>query len=95
MPKAILTEYGKQRWADVFPEGTLPVKSYVPVSSNVGNIYLVDWAAITEEQRQAVLQKLADRFNISKREVEMQVLQDGLPIRAELVTVAIPFKFFV
>jgi hypothetical protein len=59
------------------------------------NVYLVDWAALTEEQRNLILEHLKCRFGSSEDTVEAEILKSGLPLRACLVScVSIPGRFF-
>lgn len=97
--KALLNDEGKKIWGYVFPEGCLPVKSVAPFKADVGkgemDVYLVDWAALTEAQRDLILDHLKTRFRNTRGVVETEILKSGLPLRAELVSaVSIDARFF-
>jgi hypothetical protein len=98
--KALLNEEGKKIWGYVCPDGNIPVKSVAPFKARLDRIgemdvYLVDWAALTETQRDLILDHLKTRFRNSKKTVETAILKEGLPIRACLVScVSIPARFF-
>ncbi len=98
--KALLNDEGKKLWGFVFPNGEVPIKGISPVKAQIEergtmDVYLLDWAALTEEQRGLILEHLKERFGNSVVEVETEILKSGLPLRACLVScVSIPARFF-
>lgn len=102
---AILNEEGTRAWGDVFPDNTLPVKSPFESGATLDqgkkqfntDVYLVDWDALTETQRTAILDKLEKTFIGSRRkDISEQIRLEGLPIQAKYVsTVSIPPRFFI
>jgi len=100
MFEAFLNEEGKKVWGYVFPEGLVPIKSPVPQRAKLGAegfqlVYLVDWAALTEQQRELILEDLQRKFVAARAEVESQILEKGIPLRASLVdATSIPARYF-
>jgi len=98
--KALLNDEGKKIWGFVFPNGGVPIKgisSYKAQLEGKGamEVYLVDWAALTDEQRTLIIDHLKSRFGSSKEAVETEILKNGLPLRAALVScVSIPARYF-
>lgn len=98
--KALLNDEGKKIWGFVFPNGGVPVKGISSYEADVEGkgkmeVYLVDWAALSEEERDLILDHLKSRFGDSKETVETEILKSGLPLRACLVScVSIPLRFF-
>lgn len=98
--KAFLNGEGKKLWGYVFPSGTVPVKGVSPLKVKISGggemeVYLVDWAALTEAERGLVIDHLKGRFGDSKEAVLAEISKNGLPLRAGLVSsVAIPGRYF-
>lgn len=99
--KALLNGEGKKIWGYVFPNGEVPIKGISPYKAQIEGkgemqVYLVDWAALTENERDLVLEQLTSRFGSSKEEVETEILKSGLPLRATLVScVSIPLRYLI
>jgi hypothetical protein len=97
--KALLNDEGKKIWGFVFPNGEVPIKgisSYKAQIEEKGEmeVYLVDWAALTDQERDLILDHLKSRFENSKVAVLTEILKNGLPLRAFLVScVSIPARF--
>jgi len=99
MFKAFLNEEGKKIWGYVFPEGLVPIKSPVPQRAKLGAefelVFLVHWSALTQEQRELILEDLQRKFVAARAEVESQILEKGMPLRASLVdATSIPARYF-
>lgn len=99
--KALLNEEGKKIWGYVFPNGEVPVKgisSYKAQIEGKGEmeVYLVDWAALSEDERYLILSYLAEKHHLANsKPIEEQILKSGLPLRASLVScVPIPRHYF-
>jgi hypothetical protein len=98
--KALLNDEGNKIWDFVFPNGGVPIKGISTYEAHIEGkgkmeVYLVDWAALSEEKRNLVLDHLKSRFGDSKESVETEILKSGLPLRASLVScVSIPRRFF-
>lgn len=98
--KALLNDEGQKIWGFVFPNGGIPIKGISPYKAQIEGkgemqVYLVDWAALSEEERDLILEHLKNRFGNSKEEVETEILKSGLPLRATLVScVSIPVRYF-
>ena len=83
---AFLNEEGKKLWGDVFPDGSVPVRSMLTEQAKLEGagterVFLIDWAALTAEQQNAILEKLSKKFNAPKEAILDQVRKVGLPLR--------------
>lgn len=96
MFKVILNDEGMKVWGYVFPGGMIPVNTPYAVRADLGGIgkqdvYLVAWAALSEQETELILEKMMKNFHATKLEIEAQIQEKGLPIRAIYVsTVSIP-----
>lgn len=89
--KALLNDEGMKIWGFVFPNGGVPIKGISPYNAQIEGkgemqVYLVDWAALTEKERDLILEYLGHKFGNSKILVEAEILKSGLPLRAALVS---------
>lgn len=101
---ALLNAKGREVWSFVFPDGKVPIKGLMPFKAVLGmrgdghkeaDVYLVDWDALTAEQKALIVDHLKVRFNGKESDVKAQIEVHGLPLRASLVSsVAIPGRFF-
>ena len=84
---ASLNVEGKAVWGDVFPDGEVPVQSIIAQPATLEGIdetervFLVDWKELTDQQQDAVLEKLSKRSGASKEVIIKDVLKIGLPLR--------------
>jgi hypothetical protein len=99
--KALLNDEGKKLWGYAFPDGAVPVKGISSFKANVEGqgeieVYLVDWAALSEDEQYLILSHLAEKNHLANsRPIEEQILKSGLPLRASLVScVPIPRHYF-
>lgn len=99
--KALLNDEGKKIWGYVFPNGAVPVKGISSFKANVEGegemeFYLVDWAALSEDEQCLILSHLAEKHHLANsKPIKEQILKSGLPLRASLVScVSIPARFF-
>lgn len=101
---ACLNKQGKAEFGDCFPDGLIPVLT--PLSGEtelegVGekSIYLVNVSLlkrIDNEGYQKLLEKLSKKFNAPKEAVDKEFTENGLPLRAELVSgVEIDMRFVI
>lgn len=96
MIRALLNDEGLKVWGFVFPDGGVPVRNLVAQKAVLdfqgeAEVYLVDWAALTQEQRDLILKQLAAKFHAPVEVVETEVLKNGLPLRAKYVScISIP-----
>ncbi len=89
--KAFLNDEGKKLWGDVFPDGMIPIKNPFPGPAQLGSlgraaVYIVDWDGLTPVQRGQIINRIAEKFNASAQDVEVQILSYGLPIRASWIS---------
>ena len=99
--KALLNDEGKKLWCFAFPDGAVPVKGFSSSKADLEgkgetDVYLVDWAALSEDQRYLILSHLAEKNHLgNSKPIEEQILKSGLPLRASLVScVPIPRHYF-
>lgn len=100
--KAILNDEGMKVWEKIFPNGIIPIKSPIVNNAKVAEtnepirVYMVDWATLTDTQRENILQRFSERTGWSMDAVEEEILKVGLPLQEKYVsTVAIPMRFFI
>ena len=98
--KALLNDEGKKIWGAIFQDGAIPVLSSVSHKASLGGveeaIYVVAWDDLTPVQRGEVINQLAEKFKASTQAVEAQILKEGMPLRAALVShVSIPARFLI
>lgn len=100
MFNAILNEEGRKAWEYVFPEGIIPINNPYPVKAKLGDIgeqevYFVSWAVLHALQRETILDFMQIKFRAKRAQVESQIVQNGLPIRASWVSsVSAPSRYF-
>lgn len=99
MFKAFLNEEGKKTWGFVFPEGSVPIESPIPIQAELPDgqqlIYIVAWDELKPLERGLILNFLAERFKAPVSEVEKQIVEKGMPLRASLVdATSIPARYF-
>lgn len=91
-----------QFWETIFKDGRIPVTAYVPVV-NIQHpdfdepqpAYLLDWESLSEDTRQRVARKLADKFGGQVEDVYLEIKQKGLPIPASDLAVGIPIRMLI
>lgn len=81
-------------WSDVFPDGRVPIK--VPVAYEVSVpvkgqtlAYELDLDALSDEQRQGVVETISRAFNLPIEDVEDNIKEIGVPVLDEGVTVTV------
>ncbi len=87
----VLNGRGRQVWGDVFPDGRVPIMHFgfeqVELEGcGSTRVALVNWAILSEDQRDLILSKLSLRFRESKRKLSDRVLRDGLPLLESCTT---------
>ena len=97
-----LNDEGKRVWGDVFPDGKVPVCSMVFFDAKLDNdrlarVILVNWAALSIGQKDAVLAKISERSGAPKGLILKDILKIGLPLREHYTTgvVAAELRFFI
>ena len=87
---AYLNEEGMKIYGETFPEKKVPVLSMIPVRGplgtpdNVEDFFRVQWGELTEDQQDAVLGIISERFGVKKAQVLDQIERVGLPLRSSL-----------
>jgi predicted Fe-S protein YdhL (DUF1289 family) len=98
-----LNDAGMRVWGDVFPDGKVPVCSLDFQEANLEGagrserVILVNWAALSSMQRDAVLAKISERSGAPKEAILKDILKVGLPLRERYTTgvVAAELRFFI
>ena len=100
--RAILNPSGPHyaEWHQIFGELAVPLKSSTPSLANLGEennieVYLLDLAAMTLQQRSRLLSVIAQKFAVSVNEVEQEINRNGFPIRGADVIVSYDTRAFV
>lgn len=84
---AYLNDEGKRMWGEIFPDGEVPVRSILTQQAKLEGIkelertFLVDWVALTENQKDAILSRLSQKSGASKETILKDILKIGLPLR--------------
>lgn len=101
MFKAFLNDEGKKMWGAIFPDGMIPIQNPFPGPGILGSsgqraqVYMVAWDDLTPGQRGQVINLLAEKFHAPVSDVENQILEKGMPLRASFVShTSIPAKYF-
>ena len=101
MSQVQLSKEGLSAWKDVFPDGKVPVceLGFHPKSVHVGNeeYVLINFKALSEKQKIAIIRKISDRARTPRTEVCDAIEHDGLPLRKSLTTgvVSTPLRYFI
>lgn len=98
-----LNDMGMRVWGDVFPDGKVPVCSMTFQNANLEDaggsecVILVNWAALSSMQKDAVLAKISERCGAPKDAILKDILKIGLPLRERYTTgvVAAELRFFI
>lgn len=67
----------------------VPLKHPVPEKTNFGLCYAADPTKLTPEQRERLIEKMAEKFHLQRSEVVEDLEKGFLPIKAENVTLNI------
>lgn len=84
---AYLNEEGKKVWGDIFPDGEVPVRSIISQRARLEGmkdemrVFLVEWAELTESQKDAILSRLSEKSGAPKEAILKDILKIGLPLR--------------
>jgi hypothetical protein len=89
--QTVVTIYDEHRaavWGKIFPGARMPVMSIIPLRADLpghpgASVYFLDLAAITDGQRDQLIQALADLFNEDPEQVRRDVAAMGVPILTE------------
>jgi len=88
---AYLNEEGMKTWGNIYPDRTVPVLSMIPKYGPLGspdsppqNYFLVYVEELTEEQLEAILDILAERFKAPQQDIRKEIMERGLPLRKTL-----------
>lgn len=78
---------GKREWGEIFPDGKVPVQSIATQRAklegikDIESVFTVNWKELTEEQQQAILEKLSEQTGATKETIFKNILKIGLPLR--------------
>lgn len=76
---------------DLFENGMAPIKAPLPqtaecIGDGVQTVYLLDFDALTPEQIDEVVSRVATVFHAGIDDVRAELLANGLPIRSSQIT---------
>jgi hypothetical protein len=75
-------------WLYVLGRLTFPLRHPLPMNTRQGwRVYEGDAGALTPEQRERLIEKMVEKFKISRAEVERVLDEGSVPIRTEGVVV--------
>jgi hypothetical protein len=85
-------EHRAALWGSIFPGARVPIKSIIPGTADLpehkgARVYLLDLDAISDEQRDRLIKSIADLFSLPIDEVVQDMMECGVPILAEDVSV--------
>lgn len=93
---------GSPRYADwhgILDSDRVPLKSpgsgQTRLGEEVTEVYLLDLAALDEPAKERLCDFLAKKFNATAAQARAGIEQDGMPIRAEDVTVCFDMRAFL
>jgi hypothetical protein len=78
---------GKEEWGGIFLYGRIPIhrisvqKIMFETFADPESVMAVDWKQLSEEQREAILERLRQQGTASLEAVLADMLKFGLPIR--------------
>jgi hypothetical protein len=76
-------------WLYVFGKREFPLKHPLPVNTKpYGLMYEGDASALSEEQRERLIEKMIEKFRISRDEVTKVLAEGVVPIKIDGVTVS-------
>lgn len=88
-------------WLDTLGGNRVPLKSSASIKADLGGkekdveVYLLNLAALTLDQRARLLGRMAKTFGVPIYEVEAELNRSGFPIRAADVIVSFDMRAFV
>lgn len=88
-PRAADWEKIFHRLHDIPLRGPLPMPVHLP-GIGVKQAYMLDLSAITLDERQRLVEHLAERFNLLPVQVEYDLDRVGVPILADEVLISVP-----
>lgn len=88
---AYLNEEGMKTWGNIYPDKKVPVLSMIPQYGSLGSpdsppqhYFLIYIEELTEEQLEATLDILTERFKAPREEMRKEFREHGLPLRQRL-----------
>jgi len=86
-------EHRRAVWGPIFPDARVPIKSILPFKADLpghpkADVYMLDLDAITDEQREKLIDTIVGLFGESAQEVRSDIDERGCPILADDVTVS-------
>lgn len=98
-----LNDEGKKVWGDIFPEGTVPVRSMVFERASLEGerdseeVVLVSWSALATKQQNSILQLLSAKFGVCDEVIRREILKVGLPLRKSYTTgvISAELRYFI
>ena len=88
---AYLNEEGMKTWGGIYPDKTVPVLSMISQYGPLGSpdsppqhYFLVKVEELTEDQLEATLDILTERFQAPREEMRKEIMDRGIPLRQSL-----------
>jgi hypothetical protein len=86
-------------WEKILGSDDVPLQSPASGQTKLGQesaeVYLLDLAQLSAEQRAHLIEFIVQRFKADRREVEQELDKVGFPIRAADVSVAFSLRAFI
>ena len=89
---ARLNEKGKKLYGKIFPDGQVPVLSMVPQMAKLGEsetperVYIIYVPELLEEQFNAIVDLIVEKFKAPRSAVEAEFRKNGIPLRERFVS---------
>ena len=88
---AYLNDEGKKLWGEVFPDGTVPVLSMLPMYGPLGSpdtppqhYFMVYINELSDEQFEKIMDILTEKFKAPRSAMSKEFKEHGLPLRQSL-----------
>jgi len=99
---ANLSDEGKKAWGSIFVENQIPILNPFSQKANMEgqqekfDVYAINWFLVESERKEAILQKLSDKFGAPKDVIKADIEKIGLPLQAKYVcSVGIDPRFLI
>jgi len=97
----LLTYDGKKKLGYIFTDGCVPLIQQTPVNASLRgsleSVFLVDWNALTEEQQDAVIHYMMDKFDEGiPDQIRMEISDKGhFPIRDKYIIESYDMRYLM
>jgi|SRR5215470_14755252 len=88
-----------ENWREILQSDEAPIRNPVPIKAifgaEIAEIFRLDIAKLTADQRSRLIAFMVQKFNIAEATALAELEVNGFPIRAEDVCVAFDLRFFM